>query len=110
MKIAKTQNISQYDDRLRFRLDARTLRCLLVSAGLFLALFFALRPLLGWNALPVGIGAAAIVAAVQLAVVDGLTGTEFFRLWLVFLLFPNRRRLPYAHRPEDYRIDPEGLK
>ncbi len=105
MKKNLTQNISRYDNKIRVRYNLRTLRILLVSAAVGVAVGLLLGTvLIGIYAVGLGALIALLLFGVQILEVDGMPLLTGLRL----ALFPPRFR-QYEHTsdiPEE-RLNPD---
>lgn len=104
MKKTLTENISRYDDKMRLRLDWRTVRAILISLVPAVLLGWLLSYITIMIALPVALIAFFGLALIQLGTVDGYTLSTYIKEVLRQLA---RRRLFYLYTETNRMTDAE---
>lgn len=105
MKKTLTEDISRYDEKMRLRMDKKTVRSLalaLVPACVIGAILWQISILV---ALPVAVPLFLAVLLFQIGMIDGMPLTEYAA---AMLRQSGRKRLPYLYAREELP-SPQGI-
>lgn len=106
MKKTLTENISRYDEKMRFRMDGRTVRALLVSAVPTLVVGFLLSRITIMLGIPVAVCLFLSLLLLQIGLVDGMPAYQFAA---TIIRQGSRMKWEYLHlKTDEGRFDPES--
>ena len=106
MKKILTENISRYDEKMRFRMDGKTVRALLVSAVPTLVVGFLLSRISIMLGIPIAVCLFLILLLAQIGLIDGMPAYQFVA---AVLRQGSRMKWEYLHlKTDEGRFDPEA--